>query len=200
MWGPSHYRTWLVYSNDEPPQTSYGSSWARKLDAPPLVPLESFPKLICASVAWNPYSSHHIYLFFEASHTISIIWLSLAYDCPHWCEPFTPFSLPPPPYSLFAILSVNFLAYAHPLHECSKCQKGVDQLDLYLAIGLGTSLDKIPKETKCETLVDTILNIKSFLSRISLSPFLHANTIWRHSSHGQRELLHPLFLCFLFQC
>ena len=35
----------------------------------------------------------------------------------------------------------------------TKCRKGVDQFDLYLASGLGTSLDKNPKETKCETLV-----------------------------------------------
>src|ERR1041385_8176623 len=65
-----------------------------------------------------------------------------------------PFCLPPPPYPLFSILSVNFLAYAHPLNECSKCRKGVDHFDLYLASGLGTSQDKIPKKTKCETLVD----------------------------------------------
>src|ERR1043165_4711285 len=30
--------------------------------------------------------------------------------------------------------------------------------NLYLASGLGTSPDKNPKETKCETLVDTVLN------------------------------------------
>ena len=41
------------------------------------------------------------------------------------------------------------------LHECSKYQKGVDQFDLYLASGLGTSPDKNTKETKCETLVDS---------------------------------------------
>ena len=52
MWGPSHYRTWLVYSNDEPPQTGSRSSLASKLDAPPLVPLESF-QLTCASVVWQ---------------------------------------------------------------------------------------------------------------------------------------------------
>ena len=40
-------------------------------------------------------------------------------------------------FSLFAILSVDFLAYAHPLHECSKYRKGVDHFDLYLASGLG---------------------------------------------------------------
>src|SRR3954454_19774697 len=63
---------------------------------------------------------------------------------------------------LFRLLGVNFLAHAHPLHECSKYRKGVDQFDLYLASGLGTSLDKIPKETKCEPLVDTVFNIKKF--------------------------------------
>src|SRR3954451_25489488 len=67
---------------------------------------------------------------------------------------------------LFRRLSVNFLAYARPLHECSKYRKGVDQFDLYLASGLGTSPDKIPKETKCETLVDLVLNNKKNLSRI----------------------------------
>src|SRR4051812_4835683 len=67
---------------------------------------------------------------------------------------------------LFCRLGVNFLAHAHPLHECSKYRKGVDQFDLYLASGLGTSPDKTSKETKCETLVDIVLNIKGFLSRI----------------------------------
>src|SRR3954470_8840282 len=85
-------------------------------------------------------------------------------------------------FFLFRRLGVNSLAHAHPLHECSKCRKGVDQFDLYLASGLGTSPDKNPKKTKCETLVDTDLNT-SFLSRIPKYPFLHANTIWRHSSH-----------------
>src|SRR4051812_24636604 len=70
-------------------------------------------------------------------------------------------------FFLFHRLGVNFLAHAHPLHECSKYRKGVDQFDLYLDSGLGTSPDKIPKETKCETLVDTILNIK----KVSLSYF-----------------------------
>ena len=37
-------------------------------------------------------------------------------------------------------------------------QKGEDQIDLYLASGLGTSHNKIPKETKCEYLVDWVLN------------------------------------------
>src|ERR1043165_5619670 len=58
-------------------------------------------------------------------------------------------------FFLFRRLGVNFLAHAHPSHECSKYRKGVDQFDLYLASGLGSSPDKNPKETKCETLVDS---------------------------------------------
>ena len=47
----------------------------------------------------------------------------------------------------------------------------MDQFDLYLASGLGTSPDKIPKETKCETLVDIVLNNKNvFLSCIPYPP------------------------------
>src|SRR3954462_6177476 len=56
---------------------------------------------------------------------------------------------------MFRRLGVNFIAHAHPLHECSKYRKGVDQFDLYLASGLGTSPDKNPKETKCENLVES---------------------------------------------
>src|SRR3954469_7472780 len=65
-------------------------------------------------------------------------------------------------FFLFRRLGVNFLAHAHPLHECSKCRKGVDQFDLYLASGVGTSPDKNPKDTKCETLVDIVLNNRFF--------------------------------------
>src|SRR3954462_2809619 len=71
------------------------------------------------------------------------------------------------PYTLlFRRLGVNFLAHAHPLHECLKYQKGVDQFDLYLASGLGTIPNKIPKENKCETLVNLVLKNKKNLSRI----------------------------------
>src|SRR3954470_21539473 len=58
-------------------------------------------------------------------------------------------------FILFCHLGVNFLAHTHPLYECSKYRKGVDQFDLYLASGLGTNPDKNPKETKCETLVES---------------------------------------------
>src|SRR3954468_17257751 len=42
-------------------------------------------------------------------HIISIIWPSLAYDCPHRCEPFTPFCLPPPPSFYFRLKVSTFL-------------------------------------------------------------------------------------------
>ena len=42
--------------------------------------------------------------------------------------------------------------------------KGSGQFDLYLASGLGTSPNKNPKETKCETLVDIVLNNRFSLS------------------------------------
>ena len=79
-------------------------------------------------------------------HIISIIWHLLPMIVLIDVSLSHPFCLPPPPYSLFAILSVNFRAYAHPLHECSKYRKGVDQMDLYLASDLGTSQDKIPEK------------------------------------------------------
>src|ERR1041385_191606 len=97
-------------------------------------------------------------------HIISIIWPSLAYDFPHCCEPFTPFLSSSSTFFLFRLLGVNFLAHAHSLHECSKYRKGVDQFDLYLASGLGTSQDKNPKETKCETLVDSSSQQLFFIS------------------------------------
>src|SRR3954469_23423700 len=102
-------------------------------------------------------------------------------------------------FFLFRLLGVNILAHARPLHECSKYRKGVDQFDLYLTSGLGMSPDKNRKETKCETLLYSSFQQLFFIS-YSLSPFLHANTIWRHSSHGQRELLHFWFFCCFCQC
>src|SRR4051812_40420768 len=115
-------------------------------------------------------------------HIISIIWLSLSYivlidvRLSHLLSSSSTFLL-------FRRLGVNFLAHAHPLHECSIHRKGVDQFDLYLASGLGTSPDKNPKETKCETLVDSCSQ-QPFFSFFPV-PCLHRNTIWRHSSHGQ---------------
>src|ERR1041385_936446 len=111
---------------------------------PPLVPLESLPYLICASVAWQSLVLTSYLSFGFLSPMIVLIHVSLSH----------PFCLPPPPYFLFSILSFNFLAYTHPLHECSKCRKGVDHIDLYLASVLGLSQYKIPKKTRCDTLVD----------------------------------------------
>lgn len=44
------------------------------------------------------------------------------------------------------------LALIHCMSAQSR--KGEDQFDLYLTSGLGMSQNKIPKETKCEVLVD----------------------------------------------
>src|ERR1041385_5273175 len=100
----------------------------------------------------NPYSSHHInHLAFSPMIVLIDVSLShLFFFLLHHI-------------SLFAILSVNSCAYTHALHECSKYRKGVDQIDLYLASGLGTIQDKIPKETKCETLVDSCSQQPFFL-------------------------------------
>ena len=48
----------------------------------------------------------------------------------------------------------------------------MDQFDLYLASGLGTSPDKISKDTKFETLVDLVLNNKKNSLSYSQIPFL----------------------------
>src|ERR1043165_9807418 len=134
----------------------------------------------------NPYSSHHIY-HMAFSPMIVLIDVSLSH--------------------LFVFL-LHFLSVSpfrcqlscssSSLHECSIYRKGVDQFDLYLTSGLGTSPDKNPNETKCETLVDSCSQ-QPFFSFFPV-PCLHANTIWRHSIHGQQELLHLLFFCCLCQC
>src|SRR3954465_153397 len=81
-------------------------------------------------------------------HIISIIWPSLAYDCPHLCEPFTPFCLPSPSFSLCHPKCQRILiALIHCISAQSR--KGEDQFEFYLTSGLGVSQNKIPKETKC---------------------------------------------------
>ena len=128
-------------------------------------------------------------------HIISIIWSSHLWLSSFMWAFLTLFVFVLHHTSLFSILSVNSHDYAHPLHECSKYRTEVDHIDLYLASGLGTSQDKIPKKTKCETLVDWVLNKKKIL--VFPSPFLHENTIWRHSSHAQQELLHLYVIMLL---
>src|ERR1044071_4728369 len=83
-------------------------------------------------------------------------------------------------FFLFCLLGVNFLAHTHPLHECSKYRKGVDKFDLYLTSGLGTSPDKNPKETKCETLVDSCSQQNFFL-------FLPSPLLARKQGTGKKE-------------
>ena len=108
-----------------------------------IVPLESFLARMCIRCMATP-TPHIVSIIWHLLPMIVLIDVSLSH----------PFVFLLHHISLFVILSVNFRAYAHPLHECSKYRKGVDQIDLYLPSGLGTSQDKIPKRTKCETLVD----------------------------------------------
>ena len=59
------------------------------------------------------------------------------------------FDFLPHHYSIFhPKCQLILLALIHCMS--SQSQKGEDQIDLYLAHGLGMSQNKIPKETKCE--------------------------------------------------
>src|SRR3954469_9196917 len=99
---------------------------------------------MCASVAWQSLLLTSYLSFGFLSPMIVLIDVSLSHIFVFFLHLL---SLSPFMCQLFA--------HAHPLHECSKYQKGVDQFDLYLASCLGTSPDKTSKETKCETLVDS---------------------------------------------
>src|SRR4051812_4924483 len=103
-------------------------------------------------------------------------------------------------FFLFLRLGVNFLSHAHPLHEFSKCRKGVHQFDLYLASGLGTSPDKIPKDTKCETLVEIALNNKKVFSLVFPIPLLARKHHLETFESRTARALAPLFFCCLCQC
>src|ERR1041385_3567977 len=139
MWGPSYYRTWLAYSKDEPPQKSSRSSCASKLDAPPLVPLESFLARMCIRCMAIP-TPHIISIIWHLLPMIVLIDVSLSH-------PFLSSS----PSSLFSILSVNSRAYAHPLHECSKyLKKEWIKLTCTWLVVWGRVKIRFQKKTKCE--------------------------------------------------
>src|SRR3954462_10099591 len=157
---------------------------SKQVGCTPTSSIGGLPYLICASVAWQSLLLTSYLSYGLLSPMIVLIDVSLS----HLLSSSSTFFL-------FRLLGVKFLAHAHPLHECSIYRKGVDQFDLYLASGLGTSPDQNRKETKCETLVESCSQ-QPFLSFFPV-PCLHANTIWRHSSHGQRERLHLLFFCYL---
>ena len=71
---------------------------------------------------------------------------------------------------LFRRLGVNFLAHAHPLHECSKCRNGVDQFHLYLASGLGRVQIRLQRRPSRNFNISRSQQIKSFLSHIHNPP------------------------------
>ena len=162
---------------------------SKQVRCTPLVPLESFLAHMCICCMAIP-----------TPHIISIIWpfSRLCLSSLMWAF-HTPFWLPPLPFFLVRHLGVNFLAHAHPLHECSKCRKGVDHFDLYLASGLGMSQDKIPKKTKCETLVDWVLNIK-ILFLVYPYPLSCTQTPFGDIRVTDSESSCTfMFLCYLFQ-
>src|SRR4051812_27384749 len=99
---------------------------------------------------------------------------------------------------LFHHLGVKVLAHAHPLLECSKYRKGVDRFDLYLASGLGTSQDENPKETKCETLVDSCFQ-QPFFSLFP-SPLLARKHHLETFESRTARVMHLMFFCCLCQC
>src|SRR3954470_10633584 len=114
------------------------------MDAPTLFPLESLPYLICASVAWQSLLLTSYLSFGFLSPMIVLIDVSLSHLF----------------LFLLHLLSVSpfrcqLSCSRSPLHECSKYRKGVDQFDLYLTSGQGTSPDNNPKENKCENLVES---------------------------------------------
>ena len=89
MWGTFHYRTWLVYSKDEPPQKCSTSSWASKLDAPPTSSIGELYTLValCASMlCGNPYSLHSFDC--KAFSCLAVTFSAL--------QAFLPFDLPNP--------------------------------------------------------------------------------------------------------
>ena len=140
MWGPSHYRTRLAYSNDEP----------------------------------------HTFFVFLPHH------FSLCHPkCQH-----------------------ILLALIHCMSAQSR--KGEDQFDLYLTSGLGMSQNKIPKKTKCETLVDSVLNIKlCFSLSYSHLPLLarkhhletfESRTAWLVMTWIELHTLITLLTKFLYGC
>ena len=100
---------------------------------------------------------------------------------------------------LFCLLGVNFLAHAHPLHECLKYRKGVDQFDLYLNSGLRTSPYMNPKETKCETLLDSCSQ-QPFLSLFPSPLLARKHHLETFESRTARALAHFVLLLLVSMC
>src|ERR1041385_1883350 len=92
----------------------------------------------------NPYSSHHIYHL-----------ASLAYDCPHCCEPFSSFlsSSSTILLSLPSYVSTLVLTLIHCM-SAQNIEKEWIKLTCTWLVVWGRVKIRFQKKTKCETLVD----------------------------------------------
>src|ERR1041385_3733227 len=102
---------------------------------------------LCAFVAWQSLLLTSYLSFGFLSARIVLIDVSLSHL----------FVFLPHHFSLFHPKCQRILlALIHCMSAQSR--KGEDQFNLYLASGLRMSQNKIAKDTKCETLVDCVLN------------------------------------------
>jgi len=120
-------------------------------------------------------------------HTISIIWLSPAYDCPHWCEPFSLFDFLSPSFILFAILSANVSCSRSSIAWVLKVERERTSLTGTWLVVWGRVKIRFQRD-HVWNLVDWVLNNYSVFLCSKPSPLLARGPRLRHSIHGQQEL------------
>ena len=134
----------------------------------------------------NPYSSHHIYHL-----AFSRLWLSSLMWAFHTLLPSFPIIF------LFAILSVSISCLRSSIAWVLKVE--MERSILTCAWQVVWGWVKIRFRRRLSVRFSRLSSqLKNILWSQPISQFLHANTIWRHSSHGQRELLHPYVPTLLF--
>lgn len=133
----------------------------------------------------NPYSSHHIYhLAFSRLWLSSLMWA------------FHTFLSSFPIIILFAILSANISCLRSSIAWVLKIER--ERIILTCAWLVVWGWVKIRFRRRLSVRFSRLSSqLKNILWSQPISHFLHANTIWRHSSHGQRELLHLYVLTLL---
>ena len=133
----------------------------------------------------NPYSSHHIYHL-----PFSPLWLSSLM----WA--FHTFLSSFPIIILFAILSANISCLRSSIAWVLKVERERIILTCAWLVVWGWVEIRFQRRpsVRFSRLSSKLINI---LWSQPISHLLHANTIWRHSSHGQRELLHLYVLTLL---
>ena len=120
-------------------------------------------------------------------HTISIIWLSPAYDCPHWCEPFSLFDFLSPSLLYFAILSANVSCSRSSIAWVLKVERERTSLTGTWLVVWGRVKIRFQRDHVWK-LVDWVLNNYSVFLCSKTSPLLARGLRLRHSIHGQQEL------------